>query len=656
MHLSRFRLHNYKSYRGSSQFELTPGFNIITGRNNAGKTALLEALSLSFPHGSKPHRSLETLPQPDAPLNPNSWAEVSIEFSRAELEELHHTRIKTFNLPIPAAEEALPFGSFDALNDQTYHQKLYEWIIEHDPLTFQFHVRQSHWSSSNLVTFGLYKAEAAQRGVRRYGSHTIKPDGASETSYSVINENDAPDKRGDFGFDLIPIIRERIYGFRAERIVGRSVAAQGNVLQPNASNLAQVLDNLQRNPAKLNRFNELVREVLPQILHISVADLGEGAREVLLWPVPFESERDDLAIPLSESGTGVGQVLAILYVVFTSHFPRTILIDEPQSFLHPGAVRRLIEVLGDSYSQHQYIVVTHSPTIITASNPSTVLLVKQTGGESDVERLDVENTREMREYLDEVGARLADVFGADAVLWVEGPTEEKCFPLIWKKLIQKPLLGTAILGVKSTGDFESKFAERIYEVHRKLSQGAALLPPTLGFIFDREMRPEKERDDMKRESRGEVSFTSRRLYENYLLHAPAVAAVLNHTDPDRASPVTADEVQKWFRNQGRNKDNYGPKATGKRNTKDQAAPPDDSEWEEAAWLSDAHGANILVDLFGEISEARVEYVKTRHSVEITEWLLQHEPEQLREIAELLQTKVPDLPAPSTCDDRVGWAF
>jgi len=48
-------------------------------------------------------------------------------------------------------------------------------------------------------------------------------------------------------------------------------------------------------------------------------------------------------VPLSESGTGVGQVLAILYVVFTSEYPRTIVIDEPQSFLHPGAVRKLFE-------------------------------------------------------------------------------------------------------------------------------------------------------------------------------------------------------------------------------------------------------------------------------------------------------------------------
>lgn len=60
MYLSKVQVNNYKSHLCSAALELTPGFNLITGQNNAGKTALLEALSLTF--GSKPHRSLKTMP------------------------------------------------------------------------------------------------------------------------------------------------------------------------------------------------------------------------------------------------------------------------------------------------------------------------------------------------------------------------------------------------------------------------------------------------------------------------------------------------------------------------------------------------------------------------------------------------------------------
>ncbi|MCC0179139.1 ATP-binding protein [Waterburya agarophytonicola K14] len=97
--------------------------------------------------------------------------------------------------------------------------------------------------------------------------------------------------------------------------------------------------------------------------------------ELRIWSIDPETDRDDLAFPLEACGTGVSQVLAILYVVITSKEPRTIIIDEPQSFLHPGAARKLIEILQD-FPQHQYFISTHSPSIISAANPSTITLLK----------------------------------------------------------------------------------------------------------------------------------------------------------------------------------------------------------------------------------------------------------------------------------------
>ena len=56
-------------------------------------------------------------------------------------------------------------------------------------------------------------------------------------------------------------------------------------------------------------------------------------------------------------------------------FPQVILIDEPQSFLHPGAVRKLIEILRQ-HPQHQFIITTHSPTAVTAADPDVLLLLR----------------------------------------------------------------------------------------------------------------------------------------------------------------------------------------------------------------------------------------------------------------------------------------
>jgi predicted ATPase len=127
--------------------------------------------------------------------------------------------------------------------------------------------------------------------------------------------------------------------FKAERLnIGKVAAVEATVLEPNGANLAAVLGTMQANHLRFARYNEHVREVFPTINQVSVFMIGNQF-EVRLWSADPATERDDLAIPLQESGTGVGQVLAILYVAMTVS-SGVIVIDEPNSFLHPGAAKK----------------------------------------------------------------------------------------------------------------------------------------------------------------------------------------------------------------------------------------------------------------------------------------------------------------------------
>ena len=123
---------------------------------------------------------------------------------------------------------------------------------------------------------------------------------------------------------------ERIYLFRAERFnAGACRFGNNATLSSNAQNLAEVVNILQQNPDRFAEFNRLVHQVIPQIQWISVRPLGGEQVEIVVWNHHRATQREDLAIPLAESGTGVGQVLAILYVVLTSNTSRTIIIDGP---------------------------------------------------------------------------------------------------------------------------------------------------------------------------------------------------------------------------------------------------------------------------------------------------------------------------------------
>jgi hypothetical protein len=58
------------------------------------------------------------------------------------------------------------------------------------------------------------------------------------------------------------------------------------------------------------------------------------------------------------------------------------------------------------------------------------------------------------------------------------------------------------------------------------------------------------------------------------------------------------------------------------------------------WVRRIGAAGLLRDVFQELSGARVSYEKTTHSVAITEWLIEHRPRELGEIADFLVQVLP----------------
>ena len=56
----------------------------------------------------------------------------------------------------------------------------------------------------------------------------------------------------------------------------------------------------------------------------------------------------------------------------------------------------------------------------------------------------------------------------------------------------------------------------------------------------------------------------------------------------------------------------------------------------AEWVRDINASKLLKDVFGELSDHRVDYRKPDHSVLIARWLLEKHPEDLREIAGILE--------------------
>lgn len=365
------------------------------------------------------------------------------------------------------------------------------------------------------------------------------------------------------------------------------------------------------NPDLFEEYKQRIREVFPNIKSITVPPKGQNSLEIRLWPVPESERRVDLSIPLDESGSGVGQVLAILYVAMNAE-PSVIGIDEPNSFLHPGAAKALIQIL-KRYDKHQYIISTHSPEIIGVAQPAALHLVRNDGIQSTVQTFSETTVDDLRMMLEEVGASISDVFSVDRVVYVEGPTEKECFDLIVRRERGGDEVGFAFVALRNTGDFEGRSdTKAVLGVYDALSKGGSILPAKVAFSFDSEGKDEKSIAELKRRCGGKAHVLPRRMTENYLLSAAAIAAVLRVLD---GRDITAEQVEASLRK-------YGPSLM---------PPKVIFEYGDSAYLKAVHGARLLRAVYNDLTEARVDYDKVRHGAMILKAAFEEDPSSVGEL-------------------------
>jgi hypothetical protein len=454
---------NYKSFGDTGVVPLGAKFTVLVGQNNAGKTAFLESIS---PTGfqSKPHRIPVTEPYGTVP-NPVSQVRFGVSLSGAEL--LH--RFLTSGQPVWLPVKGQDSDPEVQLND-LFSRDVINFELEH-------RVRGGGWISLVTPSHQQFTPGPHDQSVR------IEPT-ADRRSWNRVGlspgNDELPQAIGGY-------LTQAVYLFRAERLnIGESGIEPSPELLPDARNLPSVLLQLPNNPGAHDRYLDFVREVFPSIYRVTSAPFAPNmARVMVIMNDPAGGvARPGVDVALNDSGTGISQVLAMLYVAVTAPTPRVIVIDEPNSFLHPGATRKLLTIL--ARLDHQYVISTHSSEIIRTVDPEFVHLIQWVGTEAVVRTLDRANVHDQRSILNDLGVRLSDVFGADSVIWVEGPTEQHCFTLLLTHLgLLSP--ATVIVSLVATGDLEGRRprATLVWQVYERLSKGTALVPPALAFSLDR---------------------------------------------------------------------------------------------------------------------------------------------------------------------------
>ena len=380
MYLSHWQFENYPPFakRVEIEFEQT-GLTFFVGANNSGKTRLAQSLTDLAGEPSEDYKTAMAYSLPDdvtsrSTTNTFPCHDQSVtDWMKLCAQEKHHQNRALLT------ESVLPLKGSRPLGGQ-FFTPIRMAGVSGDGISVRT-VSEGHSSSENSISQQFYDDI----------EHRIA---ILSTPFSL------PASRSSSG---------------PEKEVNAT-----NILLPDGSNLADVCLWLQTQD---RRTWERICDALTE----TVQSLGELIVEVTGNKLAIVARTASGTRNLKQLGAGIEQLLLVAVASESQPAGRMVMVDEPEIGIHPAAQRTLLKHLRRWAENRQIVVVTHSPTMIEPSTEQPgerFYVVRQTDpGESTVEQCD----RTFWTALNELGVDPIDGFAATRVLFVEGPTESKCF-------------------------------------------------------------------------------------------------------------------------------------------------------------------------------------------------------------------------------------
>jgi hypothetical protein len=511
----RITARNVANFENSGPFELSPGINVIVGINNSGKTALLWTLSMLGTFMSRD----------ETPGTPKGQ---SAGWVRERERRLQRYLRADGNIAITVEHDLDP-----VIRDLTIKQ-LCDWAGNPKTLpfdqareTFEWNVVRSNGNGEIclLEPVNVWYNRSGERKKtsifhpfedRQYFlTHPFDeppPDTWAPSPFAVDPygaENGArlwrlAVDRKPGGLEIIwPAILSSVAVVSANRVTPEPEATkkQSLDLQPDIRNLAQVLSTMQLTTPELRdgrkRFAEIEADlcaVFPEVTGVRT----EGRSQPNITNDDSVEIMLDLArginVSLTNSGSGVQQILALLCAAYLRNRPSLFLIDEPHSFLHPAAERtllRILERLGKEQG-HIFCIATHSPIMASHARRSLWAISNLSGSGQ------IANLANIQDVLALLGVQASDIFTYDRVLFVEGDSDVSAMRAVLSHFDAKGVFErTKLVGVVGDGHFKKpKSAAHL----RKLLTEASAAPfnTPVGFLFDGSNRKEEEIADFRR--------------------------------------------------------------------------------------------------------------------------------------------------------------
>lgn len=364
--LKSIRLRNWRSLRDVSVENLTP-ITVLIGSNSAGKTNLIDALYFLR------ECTLEGTFQPIQ--------------RRGGMEKIHTVGVSSDEQTEVEIESTM--GSYMVgLDGQNAISDVAEQL--HDP-TGTLLMRANRGGGVEV------KSETADRLV----PFPDPPFGWEQTLLSELQH------RPVFK-DIYHYITQRWQlldeGFMPSLSLASRIYGDTQIVDPCGDNLPVMLDFMQKVNPEI--YADLLEDIRWTFAHISglVTESDEHEIRMAISERVFGGKE----APTISAGTArLVTVLTSVYALDVSRYrqlPGLVVVEEPDTALNPGLLRRFVELLRDYVARdeaRQFILTTHNPTFLNLFKPEEVRVVERDkNGDTAVERVPDHITQT---WLDEYG-------------------------------------------------------------------------------------------------------------------------------------------------------------------------------------------------------------------------------------------------------------
>lgn len=493
MKLLSISVKNYKSIDDTTKLDLNNVINIFAGKNNAGKTAIIEAI----------YNSVKATPI-DSIRGVNTWIELEFRVGSQDVDFLNKGMNLTYHLEDSIKEIKIKY-LYDFENNNSCIEEV--------------------WGKLNTQYISVYinKSPSSEKALYQYSN--LKGGGT--------NFSGRPS-----GINNIFTLMERSFVFiSGNRYVPKNqIASLTQSLTVDGNNLNGILYTLRNNQDHI--FEEIKSAFIKIFNDVTSITTPIDAENNTAVSLQFEGSKE--LIPLHNCGSGFTHVLLLLVVLYTRE-ESIILFDEPHVFLHPSAEKAIYDLINET-NHHQYLLTTHSPILINYPFDKKIFHVKKENGRSHYFELKI-----LKELIQEIGISNSDFALSDKVLFVEGETEEAIIPMILEHFGMKQIgYNYRILKMGGTGsDFLKKTSMTNHREKLDLIlNGVSPSPIPYKIIIDRDEKSSEKISEIKEKYGENIFILDRREIENYFLESfIEISETINmYTEGVDSNPQEIEEI------------------------------------------------------------------------------------------------------------------